>query len=77
MIEFIVLFLPQEKTVLYVSSFQIKKKFFEIAGFPNVIALVDGTQIRIKTPSEHEDSYVNRKGQVKYSVHTYIQYNFE
>lgn len=43
-----------------VSSY--KSRFFEIAGFPNVVGCVDGTQIKIKAPNVNEGEYVNRKG---------------
>ena len=39
----------------------IKQNFFKIAGFPSVIAAIDGTHIRIIAPHEHEEQYVNRK----------------
>ncbi|XP_048730425.1 putative nuclease HARBI1 [Ostrea edulis] len=39
-----------------------KRTFFEIAGFPNVVGCVDGTQIKIKAPSENEGDFINRKG---------------
>ena len=39
-----------------------RQKFFNIAGFPDVLGCVDGTHIRIKTPTEHENVFVNRKG---------------
>eukprot|EP00105_Crassostrea_gigas_P019294 XP_011437737.1 PREDICTED: putative nuclease HARBI1 [Crassostrea gigas] len=35
--------------------------FFGIAQFPGVIGAIDGTHVRILTPSEHEPEYVNRK----------------
>lgn len=31
-------------------------------GFPGIIGCIDGCHIPIVTPSEHQDSYVNRKG---------------
>lgn len=40
----------------------VRQNFFQIAGFPDVLGCVDGTHIRIKTPSDHEPEYVNRKG---------------
>ena len=40
---------------------QQKVKFYEKAGFPNVIGCIDGTQIRIQSPTENEHEYVNRK----------------
>jgi hypothetical protein len=36
--------------------------FFQKAGFPKVIGLIDGTHVRVIPSSEDEDSYVNRKG---------------
>lgn len=39
-----------------------KRDFSSIAGFPNVLGCVDGTQIKIIKPRQHEADYVNRKG---------------
>ncbi len=39
----------------------IQRGFFNIAGFPGVIGIIDGTHIRILAPAEHEEQYVNRK----------------
>jgi hypothetical protein len=41
--------------------FQVKHGMYRIAGFPNIIGLIDGTHIRIIAPVEHEEVYVNRK----------------
>lgn len=38
-----------------------KTAFMNIAGFPGVVGVIDGTHIRIIAPSEDEDVYVNRK----------------
>ena len=38
----------------------IKSQFYDIAHFPGVVGLVDGTHIRIQKPSENEADYVNR-----------------
>lgn len=38
-----------------------KSKFYNIARFPGIIGLVDGTHIRISAPSAFEPEYVNRK----------------
>ncbi|XP_015226372.1 PREDICTED: putative nuclease HARBI1 [Cyprinodon variegatus] len=43
----------------------IKEEFHRIAGFPNVIGCIDGTQIPIKAPSHNEADYVNR-----HSIHS-------
>jgi hypothetical protein len=40
----------------------IKEGFYKKAHFPNVIGCVDGTHVRIQSPTEDEPSYVNRKG---------------
>ena len=37
-----------------------KTKFYEIARFPNVIGLIDGTQIPVKAPSMEGHLYVKR-----------------
>jgi len=42
-----------------------KLSFHSVARFPNVIGAIDCTHIAIKAPSEHEETFVNRKG-----VHT-------
>ena len=39
----------------------IKHNFFKIAGFPSVIAAIDGTHVSIIAPHEQEEQYVNRK----------------
>ncbi|WAR13278.1 HARB1-like protein [Mya arenaria] len=38
-----------------------KTGFNAIRGFPSVISAVDGTHVRIQTPSMDEEQYVNRK----------------
>ena len=39
---------------------EVKTKFYELAHFPGVLGLVDGTHVRIQKPSENEADYVNR-----------------
>lgn len=39
----------------------VKRAFYEIREFPNVIGAVDGTHVRIICPHENEEQYVNRK----------------
>ncbi|KAI6646858.1 Nuclease HARBI1 [Oopsacas minuta] len=39
---------------------EVTNKFYEIAHFPGVVGLVDGTHIRIQRPSENEANYKNR-----------------
>jgi len=39
-----------------------KQAFSAIAGFPNVIGAIDCTHIPIKSPTENEEAFVNRKG---------------
>ncbi|WAR05763.1 HARB1-like protein [Mya arenaria] len=38
-----------------------KTGFHAIRGFPSVISAVDGTHVRIQTPSDDEEQCVNRK----------------
>ena len=39
----------------------VKQSFYEIAGFPNVIGLIDGTLIKIKTPAHRPQDFMTRK----------------
>ncbi|XP_071497397.1 putative nuclease HARBI1 [Diadema antillarum] len=36
-------------------------KFYQIARFPGVIGLIDGTHVKIQAPTEDEHQFVNRK----------------
>ena len=38
-----------------------KEKFYKMGGFPSCILAVDGFHVRICTPYEDEDDFVNRK----------------
>ncbi len=40
----------------------IKGGFFELARMPGDVGCIDGTHIRISSPSENEADFVNRKG---------------
>ena len=39
----------------------IMQGFYNIANFPNVIGAIDGTHVRIRSPTTDEHLYVNRK----------------
>ncbi len=39
----------------------IKREFYEIAGFPNVIGAIDCTHVRLKPPSVNDYAFINRK----------------
>ncbi|XP_052390499.1 putative nuclease HARBI1 [Carassius gibelio] len=41
---------------------KLKRGFFSIARFPNVVGAIDGTHVRIQAPPAHEHLFVNRKG---------------
>ena len=38
---------------------EVKNKFYEIAYFPGVVGLVDGTHMRNQRPFENEADYIN------------------
>ncbi|WAR11588.1 HARB1-like protein, partial [Mya arenaria] len=40
----------------------VKRKFYSVAGSPNVVGAVDGTHVKIQAPPDNEADYVNRKG---------------
>lgn len=40
---------------------QTKEEFYEISRFPNVLGVIDGTQIPIKAPTNNESIFVCRK----------------
>ena len=39
-----------------------QQEFYAIAQMPQIVALIDCTHVRIKTPSENEAAFVNRRG---------------
>ncbi len=41
---------------------QKQEAFMRIAGFPGVVGAIDGTHVRIISPTVNEEAYVNRKG---------------
>ncbi len=49
---------------------QIKEDFFNIARFPNVIGVIDGTHVQIQAPVVDEPAYVNRMGY--HSINTQV-----
>ncbi|KAK3873579.1 hypothetical protein Pcinc_021422 [Petrolisthes cinctipes] len=50
-----------------------KMEFVQVAGFPGVIGVIDGTHIRITAPKEFEAEYVNRKRY--HSINTQIVFD--
>ncbi|XP_062619673.1 putative nuclease HARBI1 [Saccostrea cucullata] len=55
---------------------KVMEGFRRIAGFPKVLGCVDGTQIRISTPTENEADFVNRKGFHSLNVQMVCDPNF-
>ncbi|XP_046897990.1 putative nuclease HARBI1 [Hypomesus transpacificus] len=41
---------------------QSKDEFFRVAGFPDVLGVVDCVHVAIKAPNSEDSSYVNKKG---------------
>lgn len=52
---------PNMCTCIAIHALQYKQLVFFL-GFPKVLGCVDGTQIRISTPTANEADFVNRKG---------------
>lgn len=50
-----------------------KAAFKNIADFPHVIGVIDGTHIQIVAPKEQEEVYVNRKGH--HSINTQVVFD--
>ncbi|KAK3868984.1 hypothetical protein Pcinc_025667 [Petrolisthes cinctipes] len=50
-----------------------QNEFMQIANFPGVVGIVDGTHIRIVAPTEYEEEYVNRKHY--HSINTQIVFD--
>jgi hypothetical protein len=52
-----------------------KSRFFDIAGMPNIIGIIDGTHINIKSPgTAEENAFVNRK--LRHSINAQVVANF-
>ena len=49
--------------------------FHEIAGFTNVIGAIDGTHIRIKSPTDDEHLFVNKKIIIQLMFKGYVMRN--
>lgn len=47
---------------------EIAAHFFNVAGFPKVCGVIDGTHIKIQAPTKYEDQFVNRKNQHSINV---------
>lgn len=58
-------------------TISVKKGIYEIAGFPNVIGVIDGTQCAIKGPTIDESAYVCRKGFHSINVQVVVNHLFE
>ena len=52
-----------------------KQGFYNFASFPGVVGAVDGTHIRIQGPSQHEYTYVNRRGYHSLNVQAICDFN--
>ena len=53
-----------------------KADFLNIANFPGVIGVIDGTHIRIVAPKEQEEVFVNRKGYHSINVQVVFDANY-
>lgn len=55
----------------------IMQGFHDIANFPNVVGAIDGTHVRIKSPSVDEHLYVNRKNYHSINVQGVCDFNWK
>ena len=59
------------------SRADIARQFYQIAGMPNVISLIDCTHIRIQRPWSNEDVFVNRKNYHSVNIQATMDCNFK
>ncbi|XP_066593228.1 putative nuclease HARBI1 [Prorops nasuta] len=52
-------------------------KFEEISNFPGVVGVIDGCHISISAPTEHPNSYINRKGFYSVILQGVCDYNMK
>ena len=56
---------------------QIRQRFFNYAGIPNVLGLIDGAHVEIKAPHIDEHIYVNRKSMHSINVQVVADMNYK
>ena len=55
----------------------VREHFNKMSEFPGVIGCIDGTHIPIPAPTEHSDSYLNRKGYHSVQMQAVCQHNLK
>ena len=59
------------------NTLEMKQQFYNIANFPGVIGVIDGTHIRIQRPANANDQpFINRKGYCSISISDEVEDNF-
>ncbi|RWS18791.1 putative nuclease HARBI1-like protein, partial [Leptotrombidium deliense] len=64
-----------QEFILFPSPAECKKeqdKFYQIAGFPGIIGVIDCTHIEVKVPKDLQERYRNRKNKVTLNIQAIV-----
>ncbi|KAL2085042.1 hypothetical protein ACEWY4_020560 [Coilia grayii] len=56
---------------------RLKRGFYNISRFPNVVGAIDGTHVKIQAPFENEHLFVNRKGHHSLNIQAVCDHNLK
>ncbi|XP_060759492.1 putative nuclease HARBI1 [Neoarius graeffei] len=56
---------------------RLKRGFYNISRFPNVVGAIDGTHVKVQAPSENEHLFINRKGYHSLNIQALCDHNLK